>query len=67
MHRTMARAGFSRIHFDLALVLGGAWLYWRAANRVVAAAGSGKRAAAMSALLIAFFGVLILWLDFTAA
>jgi hypothetical protein len=52
---------------ELALVLGGAWLYWRAANRVVAAAGSGRRAAAISALLVAFFGVLILWLDFTAA
>lgn len=52
---------------ELALVLGGAWLYWRAASRVVAAAGSGKRAAATSAALIAIFGVLILWLDFTAA
>jgi hypothetical protein len=52
---------------ELALVLGGAWLYWRAAHRVVAAAGRGTRAAAISASLIAFFGVLILWLDFTAA
>jgi membrane-bound metal-dependent hydrolase YbcI (DUF457 family) len=52
---------------ELALVLGGAWLYWRTANRVVAAAGRGGRAAAISAALIAIFGVLILWLDFTAA
>jgi hypothetical protein len=52
---------------ELALVLGGAWLYWRAAKRVVAAAGRGGRAAAMSGALIAIFGVLILWLDFTAA
>jgi hypothetical protein len=52
---------------ELALVLGGAWLYWRAANRVVETAGKGKRAAAITAALIAIFGVLILWLDFTAA
>jgi hypothetical protein len=49
------------------LVLGGAWLYWRAAKRVVAAAGRGGRAATISGALIAIFGVLILWLDFTAA
>jgi hypothetical protein len=53
---------------ELALVLGGAWLYWRAASRVVVATtGKGQRAAAISAALIAIFGVLILWLDFTAA
>jgi hypothetical protein len=52
---------------ELALVLGGAWLYWRSANCVVAAVGRGGRAAATSAALIAIFGVLILWLDFTAA
>src|SRR5580698_3754086 len=33
---------------ELALVLGGAWLYWRAAKRVVAAAGRGGRAATIS-------------------
>ena len=52
---------------ELALVLGGAWLYWRAAKRVVAAAGRGGRAAAISAALIAIFGLAVLWLDFTAA
>jgi hypothetical protein len=52
---------------ELVLVLGGAWLYWHAANRVVAAAGRGGPAAAISASLIAILGVLILWLDFTAA
>jgi membrane-bound metal-dependent hydrolase YbcI (DUF457 family) len=51
---------------ELALVLGGAWLYWHTANRF-AAAGRGRRAAAISAALIAIFGVLILCLDFTAA
>lgn len=52
---------------ELALVLGGAWLYWRAANRAATSAGKGQRAASISAALIAIFGVLILWMDFTAA
>jgi hypothetical protein len=52
---------------ELVLVLGGAWLYWRAAMRAADAAGKGKRAAAISAALIAIFGVLVLWMDFTAA
>lgn len=52
---------------ELALVLLGAWLYWRAANRVVQVEGRGGRAAAITASLIAIFGVLILWMDFTAA
>ena len=50
---------------ELALVLVGAWLYWRAASRVVKAEGRGARAASISAALIAIFGVLILWMDFT--
>ncbi len=52
---------------ELALVLAGAWLYWRAASRVVATAGRGGRAAAVAAVLIAAFGVLVLALDVTAA
>jgi hypothetical protein len=51
---------------ELALVLVGAWLYWRTANRVVTAEGRGGLAANVTASLIAIFGVLILWLDFTA-
>jgi hypothetical protein len=51
---------------ELALILSGAWLYWRAANRVVKTAGTGGLAATLAASLIAIFGVLILWLDFTA-
>jgi hypothetical protein len=47
------------------LVLVGAWLYWRAASRVVKTEGRGARAAAITAALIAIFGVLILWMDFT--
>jgi hypothetical protein len=52
---------------ELALVLMGAWLYWRAAKRVVETAGRGRLAATLTASLLAIFGVLILWLDFTAA
>jgi hypothetical protein len=52
---------------ELALVLLGAWLYWRAANRVVKTEGTGGLAATIAASLIAIFGVLILWLDFTGA
>jgi hypothetical protein len=51
---------------ELALVLIGAWLYWGAASRVSKLAGRGRTAAATTASLIAAFGVLILWLDFTA-
>jgi hypothetical protein len=50
---------------ELVLVLLGAWLYWRAANRVVKSEGIGGLAATVAASLIAIFGVLILWLDFT--
>ena len=51
---------------ELALVLAGAWLYWRTANRVVETEGRGGLAARITASLIAVFGVLVLWLDFTA-
>jgi membrane-bound metal-dependent hydrolase YbcI (DUF457 family) len=50
---------------ELALVLLGAWLYWRTANRVVKTEGRGGLAANITASLIAIFGVLILWMDFT--
>jgi uncharacterized BrkB/YihY/UPF0761 family membrane protein len=52
---------------ELALVLLGAWLYWRAANRVVKTERTGGLAATIAASLIAIFGVLILWLDFTGS
>jgi membrane-bound metal-dependent hydrolase YbcI (DUF457 family) len=51
---------------ELALVSIGAWLYWRAASRVADEQQRGKRAATISAVLIAVFGVLILWLDFSS-
>jgi len=50
---------------ELALVLLGAWLYWRAAKGVVKLERRGGLAANIAASLIAIFGVLILWLDFT--
>jgi hypothetical protein len=50
---------------ELALVLAGAWLYWRKANSVVNSEGRGGLAATITASLIAIFGALILWLDFT--
>lgn len=57
----MASAGV-----ELALVLVGAWLYWRTVSRVAKAGGRGARAAAISSVLIAVFGVATLWMDFTA-
>lgn len=52
---------------ELALVLVGAWLYWRTASRVAKTEGQGSRAAVITAALIGIFGVLVLWMDFTAA
>jgi hypothetical protein len=51
---------------ELVLVLLGAWLYWGTAKRVVQSQGRGRPAAITSASLIAVFGTLVLWLDFTA-
>lgn len=51
---------------ELALVLIGTWLYWRAASQVANAQQRGKRAATICSALIAIFGALILWLDFSA-
>jgi hypothetical protein len=51
---------------ELALVLLGAGLYWRAASQVARAAGKGRLAAAATASLIGIFGVLVLWLDVSA-
>jgi hypothetical protein len=51
---------------ELSFVLLGAWLYWRAASQVANEQQRGKRAATISAALIAVFGALTLWLDFSA-
>ena len=51
---------------ELFLVLAGAILYWRAAMEVAAKAGTSTRLASLSAAMIAAFGVLVLFLDYTS-
>lgn len=51
---------------ELFLVLAGALLYWSAAKDVTRQAGQGTKWAAISAGLIALFGVLVLVMDYTA-
>lgn len=55
------------IAVELALVVAGAWIYWRASRSVTTLANRGKRIAAATALLIAGFGILVLWLDVTGS
>lgn len=51
---------------ELILVIAGAILYWRAARQVSANAGKNGTLAAMSAAMVAAFGVLVLVLDYTS-
>ena len=51
---------------ELLLVIGGAALYWQAAQSVSRDAGKGPFWPALSAVLIAAFGALVLWMDATA-
>jgi membrane-bound metal-dependent hydrolase YbcI (DUF457 family) len=48
---------------ECALVVAGAWLYWRAARSVTLAAGKGKGRADLVSILILIFGVAILAMD----
>jgi hypothetical protein len=48
---------------ELALVLIGAWCYWRAAEAVTARGQKGRGRAIVSAVLIALFGVAVLAMD----
>ena len=50
---------------ELALVVAGGWLYWRAARSAVKPDGRGLRPAVMTSLLILFGGALVLFLDVT--
>ena len=50
---------------ELTLVITGAILYWRAASEVSANAGRSGTLAAISATMIAAFGMLVLALDYT--
>jgi hypothetical protein len=51
---------------ELLLVIAGSILYWRAAREVSLQAGKGSRWASLSAALIAVFGLLVLFLDYTS-
>lgn len=51
---------------ELVLVIAGAILYWRAAMKVSAVAGRKGGLASLSAAMIAVFGVLVLFLDYTS-
>jgi hypothetical protein len=51
---------------ELALVVAGAIMYWRAAQEVSAKAGGNGKLAAISAAMIATFGLLVLLLDYTS-
>jgi len=50
---------------ELAILLAGAWLYWRAALRVTGERRRGRNLATLSAALISVFGIIILTLDIT--
>jgi hypothetical protein len=52
---------------EAALLVLGAWLYWRAAQQVSRAAGTGMRAAVLTSSLIVLSGGLTLWLDLSTA
>jgi hypothetical protein len=51
---------------ELVLVVAGAIMYWRAAIEVSAGAGRNGRLASLSAAMIAAFGLLVLFLDYTS-
>jgi len=51
---------------ELALVLGGAWTYWRAARTISIQNNRGARLAATVAVMIAACGALVLFLDFSS-
>lgn len=51
---------------ELALVVAGAIMYWRAAMEVSAKEGRNGRLASISAAMIAAFGLLVLFLDYTS-
>jgi hypothetical protein len=50
---------------ELAILLAGAYLYWRAALKVREDRGNGRNRAGFSAALILIFGLVVLTLDVT--
>lgn len=51
---------------ELVLVLAGAFMYWRAAMEVSAKAGRNGSLASLSGAMLAVFGLLVLYLDYTS-
>ena len=51
---------------ELVLVIAGAFMYWRAATDVSIKAGMNGRLALLSAAMIAAFGLLVLFMDYTS-
>jgi hypothetical protein len=51
---------------ELLLVIAGAAMYWRSAMEVSAKAGRNGRLASLAAAMIAVFGLLVLFLDYTS-
>lgn len=51
---------------EFVLVIAGAAMYWRAARDVSAKAARSGRLASVSAAMIAVFGVVVLWMDYTS-
>jgi hypothetical protein len=51
---------------ELVLVVAGAAMYWRAATEVSTKAGRDGKLASLSAAMIAAFGILVLFLDYTS-
>jgi hypothetical protein len=51
---------------ELVIVVTGAFMYWRAAVEVSTKAGRNGRLASISAAMIAAFGLLVLFLDYTS-
>jgi hypothetical protein len=51
---------------ECALVIAGAWLYWRAARSLTFAEGTGKGRADLVSMLILIFGIAVLAMDVTS-
>ena len=51
---------------ELALVLAGAFMYWRAAIDISTKAGGNGKLASLSAAMVGGFGLLVLFLDYTS-
>jgi membrane-bound metal-dependent hydrolase YbcI (DUF457 family) len=57
------RLPMAAMSVELALVVAGAWLYWRAARQTVTSVQSLRARADLSGLLVLVFGVIVLVVD----